>query len=178
MIRRFARPYAKALSEIISSPAEARKVYAELMRFETVRAGSSELRELFHHPGIELGRKKAVIQEIGKKLELRPTAVRILEVLITNRRINEIGSVLEAWREMINRAEGIEVAEVRVAHELNKTEEEKLRKALEARFGKRVELHWAVEPRLLGGFVATVGSEIYDASVTGRIEKFRQSLHQ
>jgi F0F1-type ATP synthase delta subunit len=29
---------------------------------------------------------------------------------------------------------------------------------------------------LLGGFVARVGSEIYDASVVGKIDKFRESL--
>ena len=178
MIRRFARPYAKALSEVITSPGEARKVYAELSRFEVVRASSPELRELFRHPGIELGRKKAVVAEIGKRLRMSSTGLRILEVLITNHRINELGAVLEAWQEMINRAEGVEVAQVMVAQELSKTEEDQLRKALESRLGKRVELKWSVDPKILGGLVARVGSEVYDASVTGRIEKFRQSLHQ
>ena len=29
---------------------------------------------------------------------------------------------------------------------------------------------------LIGGFVAKIGSEVYDASVAGKIEKFRESL--
>lgn len=176
MIRRFARPYAKALSEITTSPAEARKVYDELARFENVRRDSRELIDLFEHPGIEPAAKSSIIQAIGKKMRLSQMGLRVLEVLARNHRINQLGAILEAWREMINRAEGMTVAEVRVAHELSEGERNRLRKALEAKLGLRVELQLSIDPSLLGGFVARVGSEVYDASVTGRIEKFRESV--
>jgi F0F1-type ATP synthase delta subunit len=32
------------------------------------------------------------------------------------------------------------------------------------------------DPKLLGGFVVRIGSEIWDASVVGKINKFRESL--
>ena len=51
-----------------------------------------------------------------------------------------------------------------------------LRRTLEKRFGQRVEVEITTDPRLLGGFVAKVGSEVYDASVIGKIDKFRGSL--
>jgi F-type H+-transporting ATPase subunit delta len=104
--------------------------------------------------------------------------MRVLEVLLKNHRINALGAILEAWRDLINQSEGIAVAEVRVAQKLGAPEQDRLRKALEQRLGRKVDMHLSVDPKLLGGFVARVGSEVYDASVTGRIEKFRQSIHE
>lgn len=177
MIRRFARPYARAISEIIPAD-EARKVFDELTRFEKARRKSTDLQEMLDHPGIDANRKNAVIDQIGAKLGISLMGLRILKVLTGNHRINALGAVLEAWRELINKVEGVAVAEVRVAHTLNDIEKQQLRKALESRFGKKVDLELTVDAALLAGFVAKVGSEVYDASVTGRIEKLRQSMHQ
>jgi len=33
------------------------------------------------------------------------------------------------------------------------------------------------DPKLLGGFVARIGSEVYDASVIGKINRFRETLY-
>lgn len=177
MIRRFARPYAKALSEVLPSPEQARKVNEELESFEKVRAGSRQLTELFEHPGIDFQTKRSVINAVGKKLNVSDIGLRVLEVLARNHRINQLAAILEAWKELINRVQGVAVAQVRVAQELSREEAERLRKALEDKLGRRVELQLAVDPGLLGGFVARVGSEIYDASVVGRIEKFRAALY-
>ena len=48
--------------------------------------------------------------------------------------------------------------------------------AFEQKTGKQVELDVKTDPNLLGGFVAQIGSEIWDASVSGKIHKFRDSL--
>ena len=47
---------------------------------------------------------------------------------------------------------------------------------LSTKLGKQVELDVKTDPNLLGGFVAQIGSEIWDASVSGKIHKFRDSL--
>jgi F-type H+-transporting ATPase subunit delta len=98
----------------------------------------------------------------------------VLEVLVRNNRINQLGSILEAWRESINRASGVAMANVRSAHQLSSAEEEELRRALEAKTGKRIDLHVETDPSLLGGFVAKIGSEVFDASVAGRLERLEQ----
>ena len=47
---------------------------------------------------------------------------------------------------------------------------------LEKKVGAKVDIDITVDPELIGGFVAKIGSEVYDASVSGKIEKFRESL--
>jgi F-type H+-transporting ATPase subunit delta len=103
-------------------------------------------------------------------------AVKVLDVLIRNHRINDLGAIADALAQYVNEALQIAVAEVRTAHELNSDEQTQLRQTLEKKLGKKVELRLATDPALLGGFVAQVGSEIWDASVAGKINKFRASL--
>ena len=99
-----------------------------------------------------------------------------LEVLIRNHRINDLGGIVEALASYIREATNTVAADVRTAHVLSDAERAELQSTLERKFGRKVELGLTTDPALLGGFVAKVGSEIYDASVVGKIERFRESL--
>ena len=176
MIRSYARPYAKAILEVTQSSDQGRAIHAELARFEKVRKSSQQLQEAMENPGVALDDRIGISASIATRLEIGDLGKRILEVLIRNHRINQLGAVLEALEQMINDEAGISVAKVRAAHELDETQRGELRRALEQRFGTKVELEVSTDPHLLGGFVAQLGSEIYDASVRGRIENLRESL--
>lgn len=176
MIRRFARPYARAIMGIVESPAAASKLRDELAAFETARRSSNDLQELYANPGFEPAAKIKVSAEIGRRLGLSDLALKVVDLLIRNQRINSLGAIVSALSAMIRLATNTVAAEVRAAHQPTPAEIESLRQTLETKFGRKVEIDVTVDPSLLGGFVARVGSEIYDASVVGKIEKFRASL--
>ncbi|MGK2859555.1 MAG: ATP synthase F1 subunit delta [Thermoanaerobaculia bacterium] len=176
MIRRFARPYAKAIMEVVKTPEAARALHDELKRFETARAGSEELSTLFENPGVDSKVKKSITAAIGAKLAIGELGLRTLDVFVTNDRINDLGAILEALEAMINDATNTVVARVRAAHQLGDDERAGLKSALEARLGKRVQLELTIDKALLGGFIAEVGSEVYDASVLARIQKIRTAI--
>jgi len=176
MIRRFARPYAKAIMEVAMTPAAARALHDELARFESARAGSTELSTLFENPGVDGKIKKSITAAIGAKLALSELALRTLDVLVANDRINDLGAILEALSAMINEATNTVVARVRAAHQLGDDERAELTKALEARLGRQVQLQLELDSTLLGGFIAEVGSEVYDASVLAQIQKIRTAI--
>src|SRR5947209_4114747 len=67
-------------------------------------------------------------------------------------------------------------AVVRAAQQPTSAELEELQRTLEKKTGRNVEVEVRVDPSLLGGFVAKIGSDVYDASVAGKINKFRESL--
>jgi F-type H+-transporting ATPase subunit delta len=176
MIRRFARPYARAIMDVVQSPDRAAALLAELRRFEQARKNARELHELYANPAMEMSAKTNVTRTIAKRLDLSEMAVKVLEVLIRNHRINDLGAVNEALAELIRQATGTVAAEVRAAQQPTPPELEELRRTLEKKTGRKVEVDVSVDPSLLGGFVAKIGSEVYDASVVGKINKFRESL--
>lgn len=176
MIRRFARPYAKAIMEVAGSAEKATAIRSELARFDEARQQSQELRELYANPGVDNEVKLKVTTALTSRLGLTELANRVLEVLIRNRRINGLDSVIEALAEKVRAATGTVAAHVRTAHRLSEAEVAELRRVLEKKAGGKVELDLATDPELIGGFVARIGSELYDASVAGKIHRFRESL--
>ena len=176
MIRRFARPYARAIMDVAKTPQVAAGVRDELATFEQARAGARDLQELYANPGFDLETKLKVTRTISQRLGTGELSGRVLEVLIRNHRINNLGSIVEALAELIRQATGTLAADVRAAHQLTPDEQASLARTLEAKFGSKVEVTVTTDPTLLGGFVAKVGSEVFDASVAGKINRFRESL--
>ena len=176
MIRRFARPYARAIMDVTRTPQAASSLLDELKRFEEVRRSSAELAEVYANPGIEQAAKNGITQVIAKRLGLSDLAIRLLGVLIQNHRINDLGGINEALGEYIRQATGVVAAQVRTAHRLSPEEQTRLQQTLQKKVGRPVEIELTTDPTLLGGFIARIGSEIYDASLAGKIEKFRNTL--
>ncbi|HEX2835803.1 MAG TPA: ATP synthase F1 subunit delta [Thermoanaerobaculia bacterium] len=176
MIRRFARPYARAIMDAAGSPAKANELRGELMSFASALQKSSELRELYANPGIDEATKVNITHQLAKKMKASDLAVRTLDVLVHNHRINDIDAINSALLSYVNAQLGVAVAEVRSAKSLNADEIQELASTLSKKVGKKVELDIRTDPTLLGGFVVRIGSEIWDASVAGKINKFRESL--
>lgn len=158
------------------SPAKANEARGELMRFAAALRSSNELRELYANPAVDEATKLKVTDQLARKMKASDLATKILEVLTSNRRINDIDAVLEGLAFYVNRALGVAVAEVRSAKVLTPEEMDQLTATLAKKTGKKVELDIRTDPKLLGGFVVQIGSEIWDASVAGKISKFRESL--
>lgn len=176
MIRRFARPYARALMDTAGTPAKANELRGELERFASALRGASDLRELYANPAIDQETKLKVTEQLARRMKASELAAKVLEVLVRNNRINDIDAILEALAAYVNKELGVAVAEVRSAKSLNPDEIQNLADTLSKRVGKKVELDIRTDPKLLGGFVVKIGSEIWDASVAGKINKFRESL--
>ena len=175
MIRRFARPYARAIMDAAGSPQKANELRGELMIFATALRSSAELRELYANP-VDEKTKLEITRQLAKKMQASELATRTLEVLVQHHRINDIDAIVSALAAYVNIALGVAVAEVRSARNLGSDEIQQLADTLSKRVGKKVELDIRTDPALLGGFVVKIGSEIWDASVIGKINKFRESL--
>lgn len=176
MIRRFARPYARAILDAAGSPEKANEVRGELMHFEASLRSSEELRDFYANPGFDESLKLDTTRKLASRMKMSELATKVLEVLVRNHRINDIEAIISALASYVNKALGVAVAEVRTAKSLDADEMQQLAEMLSKKTGKKVELDVKTDPALLGGFVVQIGSEIWDASVTGKIHKFRESL--
>ena len=176
MIRRFARPYARAIMDAAGSPAKANELRGELMSFASALRSSQELRDLYLNPAIDQATTLEITRQLARKMKVSDLAAKTLEVLVRNHRINDLDAILEALASYVNAALGVAVAEVRSARNLGPDEIDQLANTLSQKVGKKVELDIRTDKKLLGGFVVKIGSEIWDASVIGKINKFRESL--
>lgn len=68
------------------------------------------------------------------------------------------------------------VATVTVAQPLNADQEERLRAALKRQVGRDVNLHVVVDPTIIGGVRVTLGDELIEGTVAGRLTDAQRKL--
>jgi F-type H+-transporting ATPase subunit delta len=66
---------------------------------------------------------------------------------------------------------------VTAAGPLSPSDADRVAAALSHALGKKVRASFEVDKNLLAGFVARVGSRIYDASALGALEKFKEEAY-
>ena len=128
------------------------------------------------NPAIPLETKRRTLSEVGDLLGYGQGVRRLLELLLENYRFVNLPEIVAAFEELLNRKLGVVRASVVSASELNAEQRQQLAEVLESLAGGQVEFDLSVDPELLGGFVATVGSRRYDTSVKGQIERMAKDL--
>ena len=171
-----ANRYARALADVVARTGEYRKVLEELEGFETALRESAELREVCDTPAVPMDQKLKVLEAILARLGASRVTLNFLSVLLSHYRMSLLEETLQAFRRISNARMGIVKVEVSSASELSEAD----RAALRAGFGeltqKQAELEFRLDNSLIGGIVAQIGSTVYDGTIRGRLERFREQL--
>ncbi len=174
----FAHPYARAFLE--SAPAE--YDFAAFLRAAEALAAAVEsnekLRAFLRTPSVPREAKSKAIAELSRKAGLDAYGSRFLQVMLKNHRLLEAGQVLRTLRDLNDVRQGILRVRVTVPAELAEGEKKAIADAIALRTGKTVRLQIALDAKLLGGFVARAGSNVFDGSVTAAIRRFREQLKE
>ncbi len=173
----FTRPYVDALFDVAGSSAAVEKELAGLEGFAGALRAVPELGKTLRNPGLSRERRQALLAEVAKKTGAGTLGERLLGVVLQNRRLHVLGDLLAAIRKRLDREANAVQAHLATARPIDPALAEEIRALVAARTGKTVRVTSEVDPALLGGFVVTVGSARYDASLARRLEKARAALH-
>jgi F-type H+-transporting ATPase subunit delta len=175
-MKRFAKPYAEVLLETASAEKGERALAAELDAFVASLRGSEELRQALENPAVPLSEKEKILGEIAAQSGWSELARRTLVLLARNHRLPQSDDVVDAYRELLDRREGYVLADVASAVPLSDAERMRLEAALGKATGKKIRMNLTVDPALVAGIVAKIGSTVIDASIRGEIRKMRRTL--
>ena len=109
-------------------------------------------------------------------MTLTAPVTKLLVLLAESRKLNYLPDLAEAYRERLLAHQNIVRAEVTSAAPLSPEKSKALEESLSNVTGKKVELSTSVDPELLGGVVAKIGSTVYDGSVKTQLERLRKEL--
>ena len=174
MSGKFTRPYVDAFFAVAKDPG------VELSALEAFRAAYDqvpELEKVLSNPGLERGKREALLGAVASRVGVPEVAGRLLTILLHNGRLRALGELLAAIRARLDRDTRAVEARVVTAQPADEATLEALRALVAARTQKTVRLVASVDPALLGGFVVSVGSARLDASLVRRLEKARAALH-
>jgi len=179
MVSVAASRYARALADVTFEPRsglDPRGVTEQLRTVAALVRDSSDLQRVLLSPAIPNSRKRAVMQQLAPELGLNPKIRNFIYVLIDRRRIGQIAEIQEAFQSIVDERMGLVRADVASARDLTEEQRRAVQAELGRLTGKQIRMEYSVDPALIGGLVARVGSTVYDGSVRGQLEALRQRL--
>lgn len=175
--KRAARQYARALFDVASRAGRVDVVGSDLSVLTGVIAGNPELGRLFETPSVPAKNKGAVIEAVIAAAGPIADEVRRLVTLLAGRdRLALLGDVASAFSAVSLEAGHVIPAEIVTAVPLTDGGKSALARALGKAIGRDVTISERVDPAIIGGLVATVGSVVFDGSVVRQVERIRTKL--
>jgi F-type H+-transporting ATPase subunit delta len=153
-----------------------RRAQEELQAFAGVYRESAELREVLKTPAVSVADKTKVLEAVLARLGISALLANFFRVLLANYRLSLLDPIIEAFGKIAIERMGIARLQITSATQLSPAERETLAARFEAVTKKRVEAEFEVEPELLGGVTAQIGSTVYDGSVRGHLQRIRERL--
>src|SRR5579859_3795103 len=141
--------YAQALADVLGLQGDFTAMRNELEDFAGVWRESADLREVMTSPTIQVDQKRSVLDAVIQKLGLSVTTGNFLRVLLVNYRIPLLEEVLAAFQKVANERLGIVEVQVSSAQDLTPEEQEAIRGKFAELTGKRVEMKFRREEKLL-----------------------------
>jgi F-type H+-transporting ATPase subunit delta len=154
----------------------AEAVTAQLNGVEELMNSATELKHVMLSPAVANSKKRGVIRQLAAELKLDRKVENFIYVVIDHRRMHQISEIREAFEIAVDQALGLARAQVTSAQPVEPGQRASLEAKLEQLTGKKIRAEYVVDPSLIGGVVARIGSTVYDGSVKGQLEGLRRTL--
>jgi len=174
-----ARRYARALIDVASAAHKLDRIGDQLHALVRVISAHEGLRDLLVNPAHgraeRMGVLEAVIQAMGG---VDPELMNFVRLLVDRNRIGAIADMARVYSDLADaragRVRGRVISAVPLPPELLR----RISEILEAITQRKVVLDVRIDPSILGGVSAQVGSVLYDGSLRTQLEELRRTLRR
>ena len=170
--------YARALLDVVIKEGNPEQVDQELAALAGLFAGNAELQKAMANPAVPAAAKRKIVESIVSRIKPSPALGKLLLMLADRDRLALIPELAEVYRERLMEHRQVVSAEVTTAVPLSADRVAQFEKRIAAATGRRVTMTASVDPSLIGGAVARVGSIVYDGSIATQLARIRERLEQ
>jgi F-type H+-transporting ATPase subunit delta len=175
--RTAANRYARALLDVaVAEQADLGRIEDQLADFAGLFDRFPALARVLLNPAVPVPRKRAAVSELTSRAGIGPVLSKLLVLLAERDRLVLLPDLIAAYRERLLDHLKVVRAEVTTAVPLSGDGGKALERRLAELTGRTVRVSTRVDPAIIGGVVARIGSTIYDGSVVRHLEKIRERL--
>jgi F-type H+-transporting ATPase subunit delta len=174
-----ARRYARALFDVaLAERADLEGISRDLSGVGDLVAAHAPLERVLSNPAIPAARKRGVMEQLLARAGVHPLVARVLLLLADRDRLALIPDLARQYRARLLDHQHVVRAELTTAMPLAPDRLAALQSSLAEATGRQVLLDVRVDPSIVGGAVARIGSIVYDGSITRQLEKLKEQLAQ
>jgi len=170
--------YARALFDVaVQERVDLDVLQRELSGFVALVNGHETLSRALMSPTVPVAKKRAVVEELfARGGAISPLLGKTLTLLAERDRLTLLPELGAAFERRLMDHRHVVRASLATAVALPADRIAALKDGLARATGRDVQLETTVDPTLVGGAVARIGSTVYDGSVTTQLEKLKRSL--
>jgi len=169
--------YARALLDVgVKEKANLEQISQELGEFVDLFTQHPALAKVLLNPAVPVQRKTAAVNELLQRAKATPMVAKLIALLADRDRLVLLPDLLASYRERLLDHQNVVRAELTTATPLEADRAKAVESGLAAMTGRTVTLSTTVDPSIIGGVVARIGSTIYDGSVKRQLELMKQAL--
>jgi F-type H+-transporting ATPase subunit delta len=170
--------YARALFDLaLAEKRDVAALQSELTGFAELVSGNESLARVLANPAIPAARKRGVVEELIARVgDMQPNLKKLLLLLADRDRLALLPDVAQAFQNRVMDHQKVVRAELVTAVALPTDRVAALSDGLARATGRQVRLDTRVDPAIIGGAVARIGSTVYDGSITRQLEKMKEAL--
>ena len=174
-----ARRYARALLDVATEAGRADAVSEQLSAVATALAANHELEDVLFNPAYSREQRAGIVEALIKALgQMEPTLGNTLRLLLERNRLVYLPDIARLYRDMADAQAGRVRGHVTSAVPLPPETLQQLSANLKTLTQRNVVLESRVDPAVLGGVAAQVGSTLYDGTLRTQLEQMRRELKQ
>jgi F-type H+-transporting ATPase subunit delta len=171
--------YAGALFDLALENKTVDAVRADLDRFDALLTESPDLMRLVRSPVFAADEQLKALSVILDRAGIGGIAANFVRVVTTNRRLFAVRDMIRAFRALVARHRGEVSAQITVAEPLNDNKVNALKDALKTvTGGKEIDLDVKVDPAIIGGLIAKVGSRMVDSSLRTKLNAINFAMKE
>ena len=174
-----ARRYARALIDVATSSHKPDRIGEQLHALVRVLSGHPALNEVMVNPAYARSQRMAILEAVMKAMGgVEPELGNFVRLLVDRNRTGALADIARVYSDLADaragRIRGRVVSAVPLPPELLR----RISEILEAITQRKVVLDVRIDPAILGGVSAQVGSILYDGSLRTQLEELRRTLRR
>ena len=174
-----ARRYARALLDVATEAGRADAVSEQLTSFSSAVGQNRELADVLFNPAYSREQRARVVESLLKALgPVEPVLANSMRLLVDRNRLGYLPDIARLYRDMVDAQAGRLRGHVTSAIPLPADTLQSLAGTLKQLTQRNVVLEPRVDPSVLGGVAAQVGSTLYDGTLRTQLEQLRRELKQ
>ena len=169
--------YARALFDVaLQEKADLERAGQELADFDALLTQQPVLKKVLLNPAVPAPRKRGAMVELTARANMSPVVGKLLILLAERDRLIILPDLVASYSDRLLSYRQVVRAEVTTATPLAAAQAEMIERQLALAIGGSVVMQTRVEPSIVGGLVAKLGSTVYDGSITRQLQKMRDRL--
>jgi F-type H+-transporting ATPase subunit delta len=175
-VSELASRYAKAVYELAVDNRTQDKVFNDLRSLSEAFSKDQDIMEFLATPLVTAEQRVAVIEKAIAGNGVSKEVTDLLLLLARKDRLSVFNDIVHAFEAEADSANGVARGVVRSSIALEPNERTRLEAAVEQVLKKKVILKYTVDPSVIGGLIAQVGSYTFDDTISSHLRRMNEEL--